>query len=464
VSSGLNIVLAIFIPWAMGFVALSFLFPRDELTIAARFALAFVVGTGLLTFLMLIWSLAGGSFSGIGLGVFISSITVICAASVLRYQHTLFKTTPPLIHDAQASHPGVATRTEFLWELLDIFIVIFLIFHCVYIFWRAFHIPVYGFDPLKINALNAKIFFFKKNIVLPLDPVYRGYPLHVSLLQTWLAINIGQWHDQVVKFFAPLYFAAYLVIQYEFVKFFMNIRKALWSLGLLLASNLFALHASLAYMDFPLMVYNCVTIMILLLWQSEREDRFLYLAAILAGMGTFVKREGTAYLFIYGILFVLMLLKDKNRNYSRLRAGMKFFLPCIILALIFPVFQWVHHTDSEGVLLDFSWQNLHRGPIILKQFFMDFFLSGNWNLVWPVLILRLFFTPASESHPLFKWLIMAVGLFAGLLFLLFLLSNAFFWIAERDTTLSRLILHFFPLATIAIVLSPGPQSGTGKAE
>jgi len=458
-------ILAFFVPWAAGFVALSFFFARDELTLAARFALAFVVGTGLLTFLMLFWSWGGGGFSGMGLRVFIAGITVIGALMSLRSRHAQARRERPYSLSHDAIMPGGAPgRAEFLWELLDIFIVVFLIFQCVYIFWRAFHIPVYGFDPLKINALNAKIFFFKKNIVLPLDPVYRGYPLHVSLLQTWLAINIGQWHDQVVKFFAPLYFAAYLVIQYEFVKFFMNIRKALWSLGLLLASNLFALHASLAYMDFPLMVYNCVTIMILLLWQSEREDRFLYLAAILAGMGTFVKREGTAYLFIYGILFVLMLLKDKNRNYSRLRAGMKFFLPCIILALIFPVFQWVHHTDSEGVLLDFSWQNLHRGPIILKQFFMDFFLSGNWNLVWPVLILRLFFTPASESHPLFKWLIMAVGLFAGLLFLLFLLSNAFFWIAERDTTLSRLILHFFPLATIAIVLSPGPQSGTGKAE
>jgi hypothetical protein len=200
----------------------------------------------------------------------------------------------------------------------------------------------------------------------------------------------------------------------------------------------------------------------LLLWQLEREDRFLYLAAILAGMGTFVKREGIAYLIIYGILVVLMLFQRKTFNYNRLRAGAKFFLPCIVLALIFPVFKFIHHADSQGILFDFSWQNFQRIPVILKQFFMDFFLSGNWNLVWILLILRLFFIPVRNSHPIFKWGIIAISLFAGLLFLLFLFTNAFFWISERDTTLSRLILHFFPLATIAIVLWPAPQFDKGK--
>ena len=455
----LNIFLALFIPWAMGFVALSFLFNRDELTMAARVALAFIVGTGILTFIMLLWSLSGGDFSGDGLRLSISGLTVIFASIALREKHIQRGVVLPSVRGSLSKHRCEPTQKEFLWELLDVFIVVFLVFHCVYIFWRAFHIPVYGFDPLKINTLNAKVFYFEKNIVLPSDPVYRGYPLHVSLLQTWLAMNIGQWNDQVVKIFSPFYFAAYLVIQYECVKFLMNARRALWSLGLLLSSNLFALHASLAYMDFPLMVYNCTTIIMLLLWHLEKEDRFLYLAAILAGMATFIKREGTAYLLIYGILFILMLLKDQDPIRERFRAGMKFFLPCLLVTLIFPIFKFVQHGDSQGVLFDFGWRNFERIPVIAGQFFRDFFLSGNWNLVWALLVLGLFFPPSRSPHALFQWIVTGISLFVGLLFLLCLLTNAFFWIAERDTTLSRLILHFFPLATIAVVLWPATRPG-----
>jgi len=461
---GINIVLALFIPWAMGFVALSFLFDRDELTVAARFALAFVVGTGLLTFFMLFWSWAGGNFSGMELRVFMAGITAIGALVALRYKHARFKKDHILTRDIPIVPGHVPGRAEFLWELLDILIVVFLIFHCVYIFWRAFHIPVYGFDPLKINALNAKMFYFEKKIVFSPDPVYRGYPLHVSLLQAWMAINMGQWNDQVVKFFVPFYFVSYFVIQYEFVKFLGNARQALWSLGLLLTANLFALHASLAYMDFPLMVYNCLTIIFLLLWWQEKEDRFLYLAAILAGMGTFVKREGLAYLIIYSILFVLMLFggQGKVKQDNRFKIGMKFFLPSMTLAMFFPIFKFTHHVNSQGVLFNLSWCTFSRIPVILSQIFFDFFLSGNWNLVWGLLFLRLLFPSHRDSHPLLKWLITAIALFVGLLFSLFLFSNAFFWIAERDTTLSRLILHFFPLATMALVLRPFPRSGMAE--
>ncbi|HPB68904.1 MAG TPA: glycosyltransferase family 39 protein, partial [Candidatus Omnitrophota bacterium] len=417
-----------------------------------------------LTFFMLFWSWAGGNFSGIELRVFMSGITVGGALMALRYKHARFKKEYLLTRDIPIAPGHVPGRAEFLWELLDILIVVFLIFHCVYIFWRAFHIPVYGFDPLKINALNAKMFYFEKRIVFPLDPVYRGYPLHVSLLQAWMAINIGQWNDQVIKFFVPFYFASYLVIQYEFVKFLGNARQALWSLGLLLTANLFALHASLAYMDFPLMVYTCLTIIFLLLWWLEQEDRFLYLAAILGGMGTFVKREGLAYLVIYGILFVLMLIfrQGKGKHDAWFKTGMKFFLPSVTLAVIFPIFKFTHQVNSQGVLFNLSWCAFSRIPVILSQFFLNFFLSGNWSLVWGLLLLRLLFPSVQGSHPLFKWFITAIALFVGLIFFLFLLTNAFFWIAERDTTLSRLILHFFPLATMALVLRPFPCSGRAE--
>ena len=457
--SGLNIFGALFIPWALGFMALSFLFDRDELTMAARVALAFVVGTGMLTFIMLFWSLSGGDFSGIGLRLFISGLTVVLALVLLRRKHMGGQGKISPGYGPLDNCPGVnGAGRMFWWELLDIFIVIFLAFHCVYIFWRAFHIPVYGFDPLKINALNAKVFYFQNNIVFPADPVYRGYPLHVSLLHTWLAINIGQWHDQAVKIFAPFYFVSYLVIQYEFMKFLTTARQALWSVGLLLTSNLFVLHASLAYMDFPLMVYSCMTVIMLLLWHVEKEARFLYLAAILAGIGAFIKREGTAYIVVYGILLGLMLMHDKLSTRDRLKAGAKFLLPCLLIALIFPVFKFVHQADSQGVLFDLSWRNLGRVPVIAGQFFWNFFLSGNWNLTWALLVLICLLPATRKPHPIFKWLMTGISLFTGLLFLLFLLTNAFFWIAERDTTLSRLILHFFPLATIAVFLrsaSPG---------
>ncbi len=454
---GFAIGIALFIPWLIGSVSLSFLFPREELTVPAKISLSFILGTGILTIVMLSWNMLGGSFAGQGLHLFLLGLIFIGIIRSVSKKRSGQGQQGAVNEDLVRKELSRPSPYEIYWEFLDIIIILFVVFQCVYIFWRAFHIPVYGFDPLKINTLNAKVFFFNKNIVLPQDILYRGYPLHVSLLQTWMVLNLGYWSDQIVKVFIPFYLLSYIVIHYEFVNYFLNSRRALWSVGLLFTSNLFALHASLGYMDFTLMVYNCVTLMMIFLWYAEKETRFLVLAGVFAGISTFTKREGMAYLLVYGALFVGLLFSDKSLSGRRMKTALNFIFPCLGISLLFPLFKFMRQGMSVGVVYELGRQNLARIPFIFSKLIQELFWSGNWNVIWSLLVFSSFFSFRSKIHPFFKWFCLCMTLFFVILFLLFLCTNAYIWIEQRDTTLSRLILHFFPLAVLALIFMARPQ-------
>jgi len=291
----LNLTLSILIPFVTGYTFLSYLSKGGPLSIPFKMALAYGLGLGILTLWMFLLTLFHYSLNFLTITIPL----LLCSISFLLL--TPIKKT----NIANPIDTKILKETAPLPLLPKIFIYSFIILltlyiahNILYVFWFSMNIPIYTWDATATVAFKAKIFYFEQSIPhLKLLP-HPTYPLLTPLAETWVAINLEYWDEQFIKIIFPFAFLSYLIINYTFLKLYTNRIWALLGCAILLSSNLFIHHATISYRDFLLMYYNCTTIILLLLWQRTALNAFLILSAIFAGLTTFVKLEGTAFLGI----------------------------------------------------------------------------------------------------------------------------------------------------------------------
>jgi len=223
----------------------------------------------------------------------------------------------------------------------------------------------------------------------------------------------------------------------------------------------FIYHATISYRDFFMMYFNCITIMLLIYWSQNKENSFLILAALFAGFATFTKLEGTAFLGIYSVLFCVINFPSRIFTFKdKLINSAKFFLPSFGICLTYYIYKMWHNVLIEGggindkTKLDFTWEKLSLIPEILESFFQNLMFSGNWNIIWLVALLSLIQLRGKRRNTEGMLILLSLLLFFGLYFFVALLTVNYAWIAgvKSTTTLSRLILHFYPLSVLLIVL------------
>ena len=335
--------------------------------------------------------------------------------------------------------------------------LLYIAYNIIFVFWCALNIPVQGWDAVATVTFKAKIFFFDRSIH-QLNLPHFSYPLHVSFLQSWIALNIGRWDEYVINIIFPLTFLACLILHYYFLK---SRTDPLWAIAgtcLLLSSNFFVYHATIPYADFSLMYYNCTTILLLLTWDKQKNAALLILAAVFAGMTTFVKLEGTIYLALYTV-FLILLLKD-TQKFSLKEKWNNLFLfifPSYGISGLFHGYKKiVGVTGMEGRLkFAFTDEHFHRLPAFIENFGSDLFSSGNWNILWILLLVGLLLQFHKNKH---QREIKLLGATMGMFFLVYVV----FFVLTRTSidyhnTVSRVMLHFFPLLTWLIILLYYPQ-------
>jgi hypothetical protein len=202
------------------------------------------------------------------------------------------------------------------------------------------------------------------------------------------------------------------------------------------------------------------------LWDKHQNRSFLILSSLFAGFATFVKLEGTAFLLIYLLIFII--LNFSNKAYlikNKISNLFLFTIPCFSICLAYHLFKifnsvlkdGVGTTDKTGIFLSLS--NFKLFPDVFMSFFNNLFLSGNWNIIWFVLFISFMHLPAKIKNKEVWIILLSLFLFFALYFLTGMFTSNYIWIGgiKSDTTLSRLILHFFPLATLLIVLLNYPE-------
>ena len=445
-----SISFALVVPLGFGYALIDFLLRRTHSTFATKLALGYLLGTGTLTFWILLLSILGLSWNLTSIGLPL----LAAAAGISLFKLKLNTRVPSPLH---RQNPSVVSRKNF--NIIDILLLLFIFLQVLYIFWRTLNLPIYSYLALRITSLKAKVFFYDGAVILRDEPFFFGYPLLAPLSQTWLALNLHTWDEQWTKLFFPLFALAFFGIFYDFLKQQAGPRQALIGLFLLLAAPLVSFHATIAYTDLPLMAYTCSAIILLIVWNDSRDAGWLLAAGLLAGFAAFTKREGLFFLLVHGLLLTRMLHGAGVPAEKKLRSWLTFLLPAITIPAIFWLFLILGaNLPTEDTQLQVSLDLLARPPVILHQFIRELFFSGNWSLIWFFLGCSLWCRrEMMRRDPRIKFLGWALILFFGLYGLIFMTTTAFKWIDASDAVLSRLILHFFPLAPLLIILLLQPQ-------
>jgi hypothetical protein len=202
------------------------------------------------------------------------------------------------------------------------------------------------------------------------------------------------------------------------------------------------------------MYFNCVTIMLLIFWNQNKCNSFLVLAALLAGFTTFTKLEGTGYLFIHALLVLLILWRDKTFAFpEKIKKFLMFVVPGSLLCLPFHVYKLsVGITAMSGRMnLAMTQEHSARLPALIADFASNLFLSGNWNIIWLLLLVSVL------CHYKKFWRSIEIKLLAFPLMMFFLIYFTVLTLTSTQMVnvsfglLSRVILHFFPLSVLLII-------------
>ena len=459
-----NLFISIFLPWSAGYFLILFLFRDRPLPILPSIAFAYGLGMGILTQWMLVLGVCGIKYNLVSIGIPLATFTLVSSLFFLRNKH---KSVTPKINSTP--------KTEKL-DFVSICLLLYIAYYVYYVFWRALNVPTHNWDAIATIAFKAKVFFYERSLAQLQNLPHSSYPLHVPFVQTWIALNLGEWNDQLIKVIFPFTFLSYLITHYYFLKVYTNRRWALAGVALVISSNLFTFHATIGYQDFSMLYYNCTTIMLLILWNTKRHNAFLVLASLFAGFATFVKLEGTGYL----ILLLLIVIFDlaKINFYSLKQKGyvfLKFVLPSGTICLFYHICKFFliyqFSTKNCNMRYDFDWTHLainitwdmvNRIPIIIGEFIKNFYLTGNWHFIWLLLVISLVNFRKCKSSSEIRTLLISLLIFLLANFSLFLFTQHYVWIAKSDCLLSRSLLHFFPLSTLLIILLNFPGKRKNK--
>lgn len=452
----IKLFISLILPFLAGYAFLNFLFRRDKLNFLASFGFSYGLGMGILTQWMLFLHIIGISYSvgAVAIPLLFFSVLFFFLAFKQEKKSSFLPSEPPSSNSYKA-----------LYIILGIYII-----YCVfYAFWRALNIPIHTWDAIASIAFKAKVFFFEKSLFHLKDtPPHPSYPLHVSLSQTWITLNLGAWSDQYIKIIFPFALLSFIAVYNYFLTIYTNKKWAILGVVMLISSNLLIRHATISYRDFFLLYYASGTIMLLLLWLNKKDDAFLILASFYAGFATFTKLEGIPYLFICTALFLLVLFRQKITSFKENAFKfLKFTVPAFSICAFFNLYKALENFPVRASSrMGFSQEHLSRIPIILKKFAEDLFLSANWNIIWFLLAVSLIINAVKIKRKFeIRFLCVALMMFFGLYFSLALFTTEFKWISGSHsiTTLSRLILHSFPLAPLLIILLNYPKNPLEKS-
>ena len=326
----LNLFISIFLPWSAGYFLILLLFRDRPLPVLPSIAFAYGLGMGILTQWMLVIGACGIKYTLTSIGMPLAVLALVSSFH-LRFLKNKHKNVIPRINSTP--------KTE-KFDFVSMCLLLYIAYYVFYVFWRALNVPISHWDAIATIAFKAKVFFYERSLAQLQNLPHSSYPLHVPFVQTWIALNLGEWNDQLIKVIFPFTFLSYLITHYYFLKVYTNRRWALAGVALVISSNLFTFHATIGYRDFSMLYYNCTTIMLLILWNTKRYNAFLILASLFAGFATFVKLEGSAYLIVYSILLIITFCHQKCYSYrEKLNKFWRFIIPSYGICVFYHIYK-----------------------------------------------------------------------------------------------------------------------------
>ena len=449
---------AIMLPLLAGMATLVLITGNQRFSAGLALSLGYALGLGILGQLMLVvgWLDLPVNKDTVTLAIFIY-ISVITLALLLRLHFF-----PSKSIDFSKNNEGAR---GLIGAVLFALMLVFVLYQMVYIFWNAFYVPINQMDAFSVYAYKAKMFFYTHNLKPPLELYlsgkYLSYPLQIPLDITWVALNINGWHEGWAQMIFPFNCLAFIIIVYNFMKFWTDRLTAIFTTALILSSLFFVLHASIAYCDFTVMSYTVLSFLLMAWGIYHRSLSFIILSGLMAAFAASVKLEGMGYFLLGTIVLGRFIFSGKPFDLKfALKALAGFVLPFIIVEVNFFIFkahcgiasllnkerQFVQAHDYHAIVASKSGLLAHILTIV-KALEDNFFLSGNWNVLWFILIVMIFANWRHKKSFAIDFFSFSLGLFFLYYAAIALFTKMFIYLTTPNSInfLSRLVLHFLPV-------------------
>jgi len=453
------LIIAMTLPLCGGAFFVRWLLRSDSLMVwGEAISLGMGMGLGVTAFTMFISAFAGLSFGRASVGVPLLLFTLIF---LFLFRSKVKAPARPL-----RQRPSLRG-----WRLyLTILMALWIAAKVGFVFYESLTRPVYSYDTYLNWAVSAKFFFYRAGLILDAGDEHffgRGYrffighPLHLPLLETWISIAVGRFHEVYIKAPGAIYFAGVAGVLYYAVKREAGAFYALITVFFLVSLPIITVHGQDAYADLPLSFFALSGTVAL--WRFLREDNlpYLILSGIFFGFAMFVKNEGLFFTLAGGTALLIFLLRRKK---DFVRPLMAFIIPMIIIVgswLLFKFhygigfghsvpsseFKWLsdpYYTGKEGYGV--HWEVLTVG---LKEIFF----TANLNLIFPFSILVALMALKNVWRTKLKYLYLII--FIVFFMFVFIYLTLEVTAVTRSTGIHRNALTYLPILffTTALALS-----------
>lgn len=414
-------------------------------------ALSYGLGLGVLSYTMLALGILDITYS-----VFSIALGMLVVSIILFFIQGCYRHLPhgKSIENNRKKGGGASPQANTMaWRLFRFGAFILIAYYGIYMFWCALNLPVYTWDSIATSVYNAKVLFFEKTLKAHRFFAHQAYPLQYPMILTWMTLNLGEWNDQLIKIIFPLTFMMFVLVFYAFLNQVTDPQKSLLGVVLLFSSNFIVFHATISYRDIFMMYYICTAIFLLIRWRSRKSLPSLILASLFAGIGSFMKLEGAAYLLIIAVVFAYILMRESGESFrGKCCAFLKFLAPAVGLWGIYYFYKMIMgYPPGEYVRLNIM-NIFTRTMPALGAFAGVLFFTANWNIAWHLLIIVLAVNLYKIKTDMnLQILLLALACFLGLHFAVGVLSDQGGHVISPDT-LSRLCIHFFPIVISLIVI------------
>ncbi|MBF0593930.1 MAG: hypothetical protein HQL22_03070 [Candidatus Omnitrophica bacterium] len=332
--------------------------------------------------------------------------------------------------------------------------ILYVSFNLVIVFLNAVVLPVYAWDSISSEAYKAKTIFFTGSLTQLAQAIYPNFPFYTLSAMTWTMFGQGVWDDRYIHLIFAFALMFYTLVFFDMVRLLTSRLESFLAILLLFSSNLLVMHSTLSYRDILMMAHTSLCVLGIVLWGARGVDGYILFAAFFAGLSLLTKLEGLPYYLVYVTLILVTGYVYRKKIKDIFVVLMRFIAISGLMYLPFQVFKFVISAGDRGwaaaVVCPESF--LTRLSMILGRFFNELFLWGNWNVFfWPIFtVSTIILLVVYQKDRISLISLGAVLMFFGVYFATFLLTGSF--AAMRTPyTISRYLMHFFPLAIFLIV-------------
>jgi len=429
---------AVFYPFCIGWIFISAIDKSRILLFLEKCALSYIIGFGILSLEMFLLGIF--KISLITFNILIFSLVIALVPSYLSIKNKSLIT--------RLGWKFGASRLS----LIEIALLILIVFKVFYAFAITMIKPVINVDAFASWSLKAKVFFIEQSLMLDKSSKYflgfghMSYPLNLSLIETWIFNVLGYWNDQLVKVIFPLFFISLLLILYCALNRVCSRTFSLLGVYLICSLPMLLYHATSEYMDLPLSACFSASIFLIFYYFGSGEAPLLYISAILAGICTWTKTEGTPLIMVNIIILLIFFISQKQMN-KRVTEIVNYLLIILVFKLPWSIFNIIYSIPKEPdkvLEIGKTFENLGRVPVIAGIVFDKYFMNGNWNIVWFIFIVLLILSFYNYKKLLLSYPLAVIFLSLGALLALYYFTGSYIYLIQ-GTTLNRNTLLVMPI-------------------